>query len=107
MNVLVDTSVWSLALRRKAPHGTSAERELVELISEGRVLMIGAIRQELLSGIRATAQFEKLRDSLRAFDRRQLFLQSNDNYSCRAGAGWMERHGDQRAFRIGLGEAVA
>ena len=36
-------------------------------------------------------------------DRRQLFLHSNDNYSCRAGAGLMERHGDQRAFRIGLG----
>ena len=40
-------------------------------------------------------------------DRRQLFLHSNDNYSCRAGAGLMERHGDQRAFRIGLGKAVA
>jgi hypothetical protein len=67
MNVLVDTSVWSLALRRNAPHGTTAERELVELIGEGRVLMLGAIRQELLSGIRSTAQFEKLRDGLRAF----------------------------------------
>src|SRR5205809_487951 len=31
-------------------------------------------------------------------DRRQLFLHLNDNYSCRAGAGWMERHGDRRAF---------
>ena len=36
-------------------------------------------------------------------ERRQQFLQSNDNYSCRAGAGWMERHGDQRAVRIELG----
>jgi hypothetical protein len=38
-----------------------------------------------------------------ALERRQLFLQLNDNYSCRGGAGWMERHGDQRAFRMRLG----
>ncbi len=29
--------------------------------------MLGAIRQEILSGIRAAEQFKKLRDSLRAF----------------------------------------
>jgi predicted nucleic acid-binding protein len=67
MNVLVDTSVWSLALRRNAPHGSSAKAELIELIREGRVAMIGAIRQELLSGIRANDQYKKLRDRLRAF----------------------------------------
>jgi predicted nucleic acid-binding protein len=67
MNVLVDTSVWSLALRRDQPRGTRHENELVELISEGRVLMLGAVRQELLSGIRAVEQFRKLRDRLRAF----------------------------------------
>ncbi len=67
MNVLVDTSVWSLALRRDRPRGTPQEKELVELISEGRVLMLGAVRQELLSGIRAVEQFRKLRDRLRAF----------------------------------------
>jgi predicted nucleic acid-binding protein len=67
MNVLVDTSVWSLALRRNSPRGTPAEMELVELIREGRVLMLGAIRQELLSGIRSNEQFKKLRDGLRPF----------------------------------------
>lgn len=67
MNVLVDTSVWSLALRRGQPRGTPHEKELTELISEGRVLMLGVIRQELLSGIRAPDQFRKLRERLRAF----------------------------------------
>jgi predicted nucleic acid-binding protein len=67
MNVLVDTSVWSLALRRNSPRGTAAEMELAELIREGRVLMLGAIRQELLSGIRSNEQFKRLRDGLRAF----------------------------------------
>ena len=67
MNVIVDTSVWSLALRRDAPRGTPQEIELTELISEGRVLMLGAVRQELLSGLRSADQFRTLRNRLRAF----------------------------------------
>ena len=68
MKVLVDTSVWSLALRRPAKQDSDEKAELVELIREGRVAMIGAIRQEILSGIRAPEQYRKLRDQLRAFD---------------------------------------
>jgi predicted nucleic acid-binding protein len=67
VNVLVDTSVWSLALRRPARGDNSETAELVELVREGRVAMIGAIRQEILSGIRTPEQFRKLRDRLRAF----------------------------------------
>lgn len=67
MNVLVDTSVWSLALRRATAPGSRETAELVELIREGRVAMIGAVRQEILSGIRVAEQYRKLRDRLRAF----------------------------------------
>jgi predicted nucleic acid-binding protein len=67
VNVFVDTSVWSLAFRRAAPRDTAEETELVELIGEGRVVMLGPVRQELLSGIRGAAQFRRLRDRLRAF----------------------------------------
>ena len=67
MNVLVDTSVWSLALRRKAPADHLAKLELEQLILDGRAGMIGPIRQEILSGIKTAAQFELLRDRLRAF----------------------------------------
>lgn len=71
MNVLIDTSVWSLALRRKNESLNTNERflvaELSELIREGRVRMIGLVRQELLSGIKATEQYEKLRLHLRSF----------------------------------------
>ena len=71
MNVLIDTSVFSLALRRKNESLSTNERllvaELSELIREGRVRMIGLIRQELLSGIKATEQYEKLRVHLRSF----------------------------------------
>lgn len=72
MNVLVDTPVWSLALRRKAADLNAREqvltRALAELIREGRVQMMGAIRQELLSGIREEGRFHKLRNYLRAFE---------------------------------------
>jgi predicted nucleic acid-binding protein len=71
VNVLADTSVWSLALRRKAHHLNPVERaavaELTNLIREGRARIIGLVRQELLSGIKTSSQFEKLRAVLRSF----------------------------------------
>ena len=76
MNVLVDTSVWSLSLRRAKRLDDTASKELAELIREGRVVMMGAIRQELLSGIKVKSQFELLRDHLRAFS--DLDLESTD-----------------------------
>jgi len=72
MTVLVDTPVWSLALRRKSGDLNARERDLsvalAELIREGRAQIVGVVRQELLSGIREAEKFEKLRDYLRAFD---------------------------------------
>lgn len=71
MNVLVDTSIWSLALRRKArdlnPMERAAVAELTNLIQEWRARIIGVVRQELLSGIKTPSQYEKLRDVLRSF----------------------------------------
>jgi hypothetical protein len=72
MTVLVDTPVWSLALRRKEADLNARERvltrALAELIREGRAQLMGAIRQELLSGIREEERFHKLRNYLRAFE---------------------------------------
>lgn len=67
MRVLVDTCVWSLALRRGNAVDGPEVLELRELIRELRVQMIGPIRQELLSGIKDRIQFSQLRDHLRAF----------------------------------------
>ena len=73
MNVLVDTSVWSLALRRRQVEEESAVvRELRELISEGSAVLMGPVRQELLSGVRSPTQYRRLRDHLRAFPDLQL-----------------------------------
>lgn len=66
MKVLVDTSVWSLALRRRAPSHDAVD-ELRRLVSSGRAAIVGPIRQEVLSGIRESAAFERLRDQMRAF----------------------------------------
>lgn len=70
MKVLVDTSIWSVALRKKklTDHEELLVKELKELIYELRVEMIGPIRQELLSGIAEQKQFEKLKEHLKAFD---------------------------------------
>ena len=77
MKVLVDTSVWSLALRRRRPDSESAlVRELASLIDRFEVAMIGPIRQELLSGIREEEQYLALKEKLRAFP--DLRLESGD-----------------------------
>lgn len=67
MKVIVDTSVWSLALRREATESLAPVQELRQLIHDHRVQMIGPIRQEILSGIRSESQFGKLRKHLERF----------------------------------------
>jgi predicted nucleic acid-binding protein len=67
MKVLVDTSVWSLALRRRTSVDHRHVDELRELVHEGRVAIVGPIRQELLSGVRDRPIFERLRRHLQAF----------------------------------------
>jgi predicted nucleic acid-binding protein len=67
MRVVVDTSVWSLAFRRKSVVPSEHIKLLKDLIQDGRVVLLGVVRQELLSGIRHQEQFESLRSQLRAF----------------------------------------
>ncbi len=67
MRVLVDTSVWSLALRRAAHAQNTAAEELKRLITSHLTELIGPIRQELLSGVRDQAQFDLLESRLACF----------------------------------------
>lgn len=67
MKVIVDTCVWSLALRRSEPTASLEVGLLQELIVDGRVAMLGPIRQELLSGVKAPTQFKKLAEALESF----------------------------------------
>jgi predicted nucleic acid-binding protein len=71
VNVLVDTCVWSLALRRRPEHRSARETAQVEAlnaaIERGSVKILGIVRQELLSGIKTRQQFENLREFMDAF----------------------------------------
>lgn len=67
MNVLVDTCVWSLALRRKTVVEDKTVTQLRELVHESRVQLIGPIRQEILSGISTSEEFKTVREHLSAF----------------------------------------
>jgi predicted nucleic acid-binding protein len=72
VNVLVDISIWSLALRRKHGSTKRAERaivlELTDLIGADRVVIVGPIRQEILSGVRSDAEFDRLSERLAEFE---------------------------------------
>jgi predicted nucleic acid-binding protein len=87
VRVLVDTSIWSLALRRSRAQISNAEKrmtsDLRDFIQDGRARLIGAIRQELLSGVRDPDQFEQLKTYLRAFPDEPV---STDDYE--AAARW-------------------
>ena len=68
MKVLVDTCIWSLALRRQKQVSTDIQVvEFKELVKEVRVQLLGPIRQEILSGIKRKEQFVKLKKILSAF----------------------------------------
>ena len=72
MNVLVDSTIWSLALRRRRARLSADETRLVReweaLVAERRVAIIGMIRQEMLSGIAVPADYDRLRRALLAFE---------------------------------------
>lgn len=80
--IVVDTSVWSEALRRPAGARPSRAAALLQdLIRENEpVAMPGIVYQELLSGIRDSAQFQRLVAVLEPFPvllaDRELHLQA-------------------------------
>lgn len=67
MKILVDTCIWSQILRHKTPD-VELTKKLKDLINDGRVTIIGPIRQELLSGISNVKQFDQLKELLSSFE---------------------------------------
>ena len=68
MSVLVDTNVWSVVLRRKKQLDSEVTSTLRNLITLNQAILIGPIRQELLTGFKEIHQFEQLQRQLRNFD---------------------------------------
>jgi len=69
VRTIVDTSVWSLALRRKSiPSDSAVVEKLNALIRDGHlVYLLGVILLETLQGIKSNEQREKVRQFLEPF----------------------------------------
>ena len=67
MKILVDTCIWSLALRHTGDMLSESVQTLQNLILDQKVQMVGPIRQELLSGIKSIKQYEALKSYISAF----------------------------------------
>ena len=62
--VLIDTSVWILALRKSAAQ--AIRDEVSRLLAENRVAISPMIRLELLGGTKSTGEFNRLKSRLSA-----------------------------------------
>jgi hypothetical protein len=68
MRILVDTSVWSLALRK--PSGVVNEEAILlkTIIEQGEdIYLLGIILQEVLQGIKSSKDFLALKEYFKAF----------------------------------------
>jgi predicted nucleic acid-binding protein len=72
LKIIVDTSIWSIALRRQTSQNELIIKELESLIGDFLVQLVGPIRQEILSGIKSEKQYEKLKNYLRSFPDYQI-----------------------------------
>ena len=80
-SILVDTCIWSLALRGKTSRDTTVSKELTALIYAEQAKVIGPIRQEILSGYSNLNQYNKLKDKLVYFPNEPV---TDDDYLCAA-----------------------
>ncbi len=77
MNVFVDTSVWSLALRRDAPPDLPEVNELRRSLDNGAVYCTGLVLQELLQGF---AKPKAHRQIISRFSALPLLVPDRDDY---------------------------
>lgn len=66
--MLVDTSIWSYAFRSNNEKFQTEINHLIALIQDQRAILIGPIRQEILSGYSDLRKFSKIREKLSYFE---------------------------------------
>ena len=78
--ILVDTTVWSKAYRRKKTGDDDQEtiKELWNILDNEEELLIGPVRQELLSGISDKNIFNELMIKLYGFNNYEIQLVDHD-----------------------------
>jgi predicted nucleic acid-binding protein len=90
VSFVVDTSVWSLALRREAGSERREVQLLRELLERGdNLYLLGVILQEILQGVRLSKDLRRLRRELESFplielDRDDYVLAADVWSRCRA-----------------------
>ena len=67
MSVLVDTSVWSIALRRDRPPPSREIEALRAAIERGDVCLLGVVLQEVLQGFPSSDRTRRLVEHLAPF----------------------------------------
>ncbi len=67
MSVLVDTSVWSMALRRDRPAPSRELEALRAAVEAGNVCLLGVILQEVLQGFPSLERTRRLVEHLSPF----------------------------------------
>lgn len=68
MNIVVDTSVWSLRFRRKTDISDSTLTILSKSLDDGdSIFLPGFILQEILQGVKKESEFTLLKNHLSAF----------------------------------------
>ena len=109
MKVVIDTAIWSLVLRRREPDA-DVTAGLKALIEDQRAIILGPIRQEVLSGFSDKKQFDRLRGKLHFFDDEAILSQdyitaAEFSNACRM-AGVQGSHTDYLicacAYRLGF-----
>ena len=101
MNLFVDTSVWSSALRRDIPEATPQTKALVQALETGQIVVTtGLVLQELLQGFSGP----KARDDIVARFAALPFL-SPDRADHIAAAG-MRNECRRAGFQIGTIDAL-
>lgn len=69
MRILVDTSVWSLALRKRGPEDHPAVHKLTRLLDDGeRVLLTPILLQEILQAFPDESTFRRLVSYFQPFE---------------------------------------
>lgn len=68
MKILVDTPIWSYALRSQDKKYQSEIDALTSLIRDQKAIIIGPIRQEILSGYSDMRKYRIIKDKLSYFE---------------------------------------
>lgn len=94
MRLFVDTSVWSLALRRDGPASAPQVAALIRAIEHGEpILTTGLVLQELLQGFSASKAREQILDRFSALP--LLVPDRSDHIEAAALRNGCRRHGVQ------------